>query len=154
MTLGTSLPLAGGQIVGYPFVTASVFHEFEDVTASIAISGTLPIQGSGHLTASSIGTYAQFGGSAFELPQYLPFRLCPRRLPDRREYQRLQCHRRVIAGPRYQLVAENRARHPELAMKAHPAEGYDWTGPHMGVPAGSTWGGMQWRSQGGTVDPD
>lgn len=51
-------------------------------------------------------------------------------------------------------MTENRARHPELAMKAHPAEGYDWTGPYMGVPAGSTWGGMHWRSQGGTVDPD
>lgn len=69
MTLGASLPLAGGQIVGYPFVTASVFHEFEgNVTASIAISGTLLIQGSDRLTASSIGTYAQFGGSAFESP--------------------------------------------------------------------------------------
>src|SRR5215813_6051567 len=72
--LGTSLPLAGGQIVAYPFVTASVFHEFEgDVTASIAATVTTPfppfaIPGSGSLTASSVGTYAQFGGgSAFEL---------------------------------------------------------------------------------------
>jgi Autotransporter beta-domain len=70
VTLGTSLPLAAGQIVAYPFVTASVFHEFEgNVTASIALAGTIPIQGSGNFTASSIGTYGQFGvGSAFELP--------------------------------------------------------------------------------------
>jgi Autotransporter beta-domain len=41
--LGTSLSLAGGQIVAYPFVTASVFHEFEgNVTAQLAASGSFP----------------------------------------------------------------------------------------------------------------
>jgi opacity protein-like surface antigen len=152
VTLGTSLPFAGGQIVAYPFVTASVFHEFEgNVTASIAISGTLPIQGSGSLTASSIGTYAQFGGgSAFELPDtgWLGFARV-----DYRTGENIQGYS-VIAGLRYQLEAENRARHPAMAMKARPAEGYDWTGPYIGVSAGSTWGGMHWASQGSTVDPD
>jgi opacity protein-like surface antigen len=150
--LGTSLPLAGGQIVAYPFVTASVFHEFEgNVTASIAMSGTLPIQGSGSLTASSVGTYAQFGGgSAFELPDtgWLGFARVDYRTGDN-----IQGYS-VSAGLRYQLEAKNRARRPEIAMKARPAEGYDWTGPYVGVSAGSTWGGMHWASQGGTVDPD
>jgi hypothetical protein len=152
MTLGTSLPLFGGQIVAYPFVTGSVFHEFEgNVTASIAINTTLPIQGSGSLTASSIGTYAQFGGgSAFELPNtgWLGFARV-----DYRTGENIQGYS-VIAGLRYQFEAENRARHPEMAVKARPAEGYDWTGPYVGVSAGSTWGSMHRASQGGTVDPD
>jgi opacity protein-like surface antigen len=152
VTLGTSLPLAGGQIVAYPFVTASVFHEFEgNVTASIAISGALPIQGSGSLTASSIGTYAQFGGgSAFELADtgWLGFARV-----DYRTGENIQGYS-VIAGLRYQLEAQNRASHPEMAIKARPAEGYDWTGPYLGASAGGTWGGTHWASQGGTVEPD
>jgi opacity protein-like surface antigen len=152
LTLGTSLPLAGGQVIAYPFVTASAFHEFEgNVTASIAIAGTPFISGSGSLTASSIGTYAQFGGgSAFELRDtgWLGFARV-----DYRTGENIQGYS-VIGGLRYQLEGENRARHPEMAVKARPAEGYDWTGPYVGVSAGSTWGGTHWASQGGTVDPD
>jgi opacity protein-like surface antigen len=152
MTLGTSLPLAGGEIVAYPFLTASVFHEFEgNVTASIAIAGTLPIQGSGNFTASSVGTYGQFGaGSAFELADtgWLGFARVDYRTGDN-----IQGYS-VIGGLRYQLEAENRARQPQMAVKARPAEGYDWTGPYVGVSAGSTWGGMHWASQGGPADPD
>jgi hypothetical protein len=111
-----------------------VFHEFEGyVTASIVISGTLPIQGSGSLTRSRIGTYAQFTGSsrsAFELPDtgWLGFARVGYRTGDK-----LQCHRRAALP-----AAENRARHPEMAMKARPSEGHDWTGPYMGVSAGRT----------------
>jgi opacity protein-like surface antigen len=152
VTLGTSLPLAGGQIVAYPFVTASVYHEFEgNATASIVLNGTLPIQGSGSLTSSGIGTYSQFGaGSAFVLPDtgWLGFARVDYRTGDN-----IQGYS-VIAGLRYQLEAQNRARHPEMATKARPAEGYDWTGPYVGVSAGSTWGRMHWASQGGTADPD
>jgi opacity protein-like surface antigen len=157
--LGTSLPLAGGQIVAYPFVTASVFHEFEgNVTAPIAVTGTfptafgaIPFQGSGNITASGIGTYAQFGaGSAFQLADtgWLGYARVDYRTGDN-----IQGYS-VSAGLRYQLEAENRARYPEMAMKARPAEGYDWTGPYVGVSAGGTWGGMHWVSQGGTADPD
>jgi hypothetical protein len=56
--LGTSLPLAGGQIVAYPFLTASVFHEFEgNVTASVTTAGAFVFRGpfqfqsSGNITA-------------------------------------------------------------------------------------------------------
>jgi opacity protein-like surface antigen len=65
----------------------------------------------------------------------------------------------VSAGLRYQFenpghVAENRARHPEMALKARSAEDYDWTGPYAGLSAGSTWGRTHWAFQGSTVDPD
>jgi opacity protein-like surface antigen len=160
--LSTSLPLAGGQIVAYPFVTASVLHEFEgNATASIAITGTFPtpagsfqFQGSGgNLTASGIGTYGQFGaGSAFQLANtswlgYARF--------DYRTGDNIQGYS-VSAGLRYQLgdpgrVTENRVRNP---VKARPAEGYDWSGPYVGLSAGSTWGRMHWAFQGATVAPD
>jgi opacity protein-like surface antigen len=162
--LGTSLPLAGGLIIAYPFATASVFHEFEgNVTASIAAIGTVPTpagalqsQGGGTLTASSIGTFGQFGvGSAFQLADtgWLGFARVDYRTGDN-----IQGYT-IIGGLRYQLedpghVADNHARHPEMAVKAHPAAGYDWTGPYLGLSAGGTWGGMHWASQGATVDPD
>jgi opacity protein-like surface antigen len=159
--LGTSLPLAGGQIVAYPFVTASVFHEFEgNVTALLSASGSFPsslgtfqFQGAGNLTASSIGTYGQFGaGSAFQLADtgWLSFARV-----DYRTGEYIEGYS-VSAGLRYQFndpghVAENRARYP---VKAVLAEGYDWTGPYAGVSAGSTWGRTHWASQGDTVAPD
>jgi len=159
--LGTSLPLAGGQIVAYPFVTASVFHEFEgNVAASITTAGTFVapgiapgqfnFQGSGNITASSIGTYGQFGvGSAFELADtgWLGFARF-----DYRTGENMQGYS-VSAGLRYQLedprqVVENRNR---LPVKARPAEGYDWTGPYAGVSAGSNWGGQHWDTN---AEPD
>jgi opacity protein-like surface antigen len=159
--LGTSFPLAGGQIVAYPFVTASVFHEFEgDVTASLVASGSFPsnfgtfqFQGAGNLTAGSIGTYGQFGaGSAFQLADtgWLSFARV-----DYRTGEFIEGYS-VLAGLRYQFndpghVAENRARYP---VKAVPAKGYDWTGPYAGVSAGSTWGRTHWGVDDATVDPD
>jgi opacity protein-like surface antigen len=161
--LGTSLPLAGGQIVAYPFVTASVFHEFEgNVNASMAATVTIPTlsgvqaQGNGNLTASGIGTYGQFGaGSAFQLADtgWLGYARVDYRTGDN-----IQGYS-VSAGLRYQLedpgrVAENRARHPDMALKARSADGHDWTGPYVGLSAGSTWGRTHWAYQGSTVDPD
>ena len=157
--LGTSLPLAGGLIVAYPFATASVFHEFEgNVTGTIAAVGTVPTpvgalqyQGGGNLTASSIGTFGQFGvGSAFQLANtgWLGFARVDYRTGDN-----IQGYS-VIGGLRYQLEDPgNRARHPEMAIKARP-EGYDWTGPYVGVSAGSTWGAMRGTYQGAAIDPD
>jgi opacity protein-like surface antigen len=162
--LGTSLPLAGGQIVAYPFVTASVFHEFEgSVTASIATAGTFSnpagpfhFQGVGNVTASGIGTYGQFGGgSAFQLADtgWVGYARV-----DYRTGENIQGISGSI-GLRYQLdhpghVAENRPRYPiKAAMKA-PAEGYDWGGPYAGVSAGSTRGATHLAFQGNPVDPD
>jgi opacity protein-like surface antigen len=163
--LGTSLPLAGGQVVAYPFLTASVFHEFEGTaTASLATTGTFltspgpyQFQGGGTLTTSGIGTYGQFGaGSAFQLTDtgWVGFARV-----DYRTGENIQGVSGSV-GLRYQLedpghVAENRARYPvKASMKAGPAEGYDWTGPYVGVSAGSTRGDTHWAFQGVTVDPD
>jgi hypothetical protein len=70
--LGTTLPVPGTQIVAYPFVTASVFHEFDgNVTGTMTLNGTFgpnQLQGGGTFTAPGVGTYGQFGGgSAFQL---------------------------------------------------------------------------------------
>jgi opacity protein-like surface antigen len=163
--VSTSVPLAGGQVVAFPFFTASVFHEFEgNVASTIALTGTVPtvsgatyqFQGGGNLTSSGIGTYGQFGaGSAFQLADtgwlgYVRF--------DYRTGDNIQGYG-GSAGLRYQFddsghVAEKRARYPEKARKSGAAEGYDWTGFYAGVSAGSTWGRTHWGYQGDTVDPD
>jgi opacity protein-like surface antigen len=157
LKLGTSLPLAGGQIVAYPFLTASVFHEFEgNVNASITTSGKFfnvtgisNFQGVGTVTASGIGTYGQFGvGSALQLANtgWLGFARF-----DYRTGENIQGYS-VSAGLRYQLEAD-RARDPGMGLKARAAEDYDWTGPYAGISAGRTRGRTHW-SQGGDVDPD
>jgi opacity protein-like surface antigen len=161
--LGTRLALDGTQIVAYPFVTASVFHEFEgNVTASITTTGSVlppvglsPFQGGANVTIGSVGTYAQVsGGSAFQLGHtgwlsYARF--------DYRTGENIQGYSGSI-GLRYQFdehghVAENRARYVKASPKA-PAEGYDWTGPYVGVSTGSARGSTHWATQGGTVEPD
>jgi opacity protein-like surface antigen len=163
--VGTSLPLAGGQIVAYPFVTASVFHEFEGTaTASLALSGTFltsggpyQFQGGGNLTTSGIGTYAQIGaGSAVQLVDigWVGFARV-----DYRTGENVQGVSGSV-GLRYEFddpghVAENRARYPvKASMTAGPAGGYDWTGPYAGFSAGSTRGGTHWAYQGANADPD
>jgi opacity protein-like surface antigen len=163
--LGTSVPLLGGQVVAYPFLTASVFHEFlGNATATLVSNGTfpafgtsIPFQGIGTLTTSSVGTYGQFGaGSAFQLSNtgWLGFARV-----DYRTGENIQGYS-VSAGLRYQLddsghLAENHAPYPVKApMKAAPAGGYDWTGLYVGASVGSTWGRTHWNDQGGTTDPD
>jgi opacity protein-like surface antigen len=157
--LGTSLPLYGGQIIAYPFVTASVFHEFaSDATASIAVTGTFPspvgafqFRGNGNLTLSGVGTYGQFGaGSAFQLTDtgwlgYLRV--------DYRTGDNIQGYS-VNAGLRYQLNPGTATVKDGGSLKDGPAEGYDWSGPYAGVSAGSTWGRTHWADQGDPADPD
>jgi opacity protein-like surface antigen len=162
--LGTRLPLDGTQIVAYPFVTASVFHEFEgNVLTSITMNGSLvpPVgrstfQGGANLTSSGLGTYGQFGaGSAFQLGDtgWLSY--------ARVDYRTGEFIHGVSgsAGLRYQFddpghATANHAGYPVKAPKAAPAEGYDWTGPYAGVFAGGTWGSTHWATQGGNADPD
>jgi opacity protein-like surface antigen len=149
----------GGQIVAYPFLTASVFHEFEGtVTASVTTAGAfvapgpVPLQSSGNITTSSIGTFGQFGiGSAFELAN-----------TGWLGYARIDCRTgefiqgySISAGLRYEIddrcpVAMN--SYPvKGSMKAVPAEAYDWTGAYVGAFAGSTWGRTHWETD---IDPD
>jgi opacity protein-like surface antigen len=162
--LGTSLPLAGGQVVAYPFLTASVFHEFEGTaTGSLAASGMFfasgpnQFQGGGTLTTGGIGTYAQIGaGSAFQLANtgWIGFARA-----DYRSGENVQGVSGSI-GLRYQFEdpghgAQNRAPYPvKAAVKAGPSENYDWSGPYAGVFAGSTWGRTHWAFQGAPADPD
>jgi opacity protein-like surface antigen len=158
--LGTSLPLYGGQIIAYPFVTANVFHEFAgNATASLAgfgsVSspfGTLPFQGSAILTARSIGTYAQFGaGSAFQLADtgWLGYARVDYRTGDNIEGIS------VNAGLRYQLNPGTASfKDGGGSMKDAPAVGYNWSGPYVGLSAGSTWGHTHLAFQGATADPD
>jgi opacity protein-like surface antigen len=158
--LGTSLTVPGTQLVAYPFVTASVFHEFEgNVTGMLTATGTsgpAQLQGGGTFTSPGVGTYGQFGGgSAFQLADtgWLGFVRVDYRTGDFiHGYS-------VSGGLRYQLedlghVAEKRAPYPVKAMKTGPAESYDWSGPYAGLSVGSTWGHTHWTTQGGTVDPD
>ncbi len=128
--LNTSFVMDGGQIVAYPFVTASVFHEFAgDVSASIASSGTIPappygsynFQGGGILTASRIGTYAQFGaGSAFQFADtgWLGYAREDYRTGD--NIQGIT----VNAGLRYQLNPETASLKDGSSLKDGPAESY------------------------------
>jgi opacity protein-like surface antigen len=157
--LGTSLPLYGGQIIAYPFVTASVFHEFAaNPAASLEANGLFPtpigpvqLRGSGNLTANGIGTYGQFGaGSAFQLVNtgWLGYVRV-----DYRTGENIEGFS-VNAGLRYQLNPDTASFKDGGGLKDAPAEGYDWSGPYAGVSAGSTWGRMHWASQGAPVDPD
>ena len=159
--LATTIPLPGGQIVANPFVTASVFHDFEgDVTAAIAATGTVPgvigFQGGGNFTAGGIGTYGQFGiGSVFQFADsgWVGF--------ARADYRTGENIQGVIgsAGLRYQFdnsrhLPENSTSRPEMAEKARRAKSYDWTGPYAGLSAGGTSGRTHWAYQGAAVDPD
>jgi opacity protein-like surface antigen len=149
----------GTQIVAYPFVTASVFHEFEgNISGSITINGTSgPAQVQGGITFASpgVGTYGQFGGgSAFQWADtgWLGFVRA-----DYRTGEFVQGYS-VSAGLRYQFDgpgAHNLAPYPvKASMKAGVAEGWDWAGPYAGVSVGSTRGHMHWALQGDRVDPD
>lgn len=161
LRLATVLPMPGGRIVAYPFITASVFHDFEgNATASLVSSGSIPglisFQGSGNFAASSIGTYGQFGaGSAVQLADtgWGGF--------TRVDYRSGENIRGISGsvGLRYQFensgpLPATGTRHPDTVVKARPAEHYDWTGPYAGLSVGSTWGRTHWAFPGATVDPD
>ena len=140
--LGTSLALDGGQITAYPFVTASVFHEFAgDVSASVAVNGTVsPYSYSiaGNLTASRVGTYAQFGlGSAFQLAAtgWLGYARVDYLTGD--DIQGFS----VNAGLRFQLNPSTASLKDGGGLKDGPAEGYPWTGSYVGASGGSTGAG-------------
>ncbi len=153
--LGTSLALDGGQITAYPFVTASVFHEFAgDVSASVAVNGTVsPYSYSiaGNLTASRVGTYAQFGlGSAFQLAAtgWLGYARVDYLTGD--DIQGFS----VNAGLRFQLNPSTASLKDGGGLKDGPAEGYPWTGSYVGASGGSTGGWTHWANQANAADPD
>ncbi len=156
LKLGTSVALEGGQVMAYPFVSASVYHEFaDDVTTAVestrfsAKGGLLPADGP--LTVSRVGTYAQYSvGSAFALPGtgLLSYIRADYRTGDNIEGVS------VISGLRYQLNPEETGFKDGGSLKDGPVWGYYWTGPYIGGSVSGVWGNTHWDYQGNTADPD
>ena len=158
LKLRTSVALNGGRIVAYPFVTASVFHEFAgDTTASVVApyeqyagnGGAYYYSGNGTISASRVGTYAQFGaGSSFQFAGtgWLGFARVDYRTGD--NIQGITAN----AGLRYQLNPETGGLKESGSLKDAPQAGYSWTGPYLGAFAGSTSGSTPWSAD--WVEPD
>lgn len=156
LRVGTTITSDGGLVIAQPFFTASVFHEFAgDVTASVSAPPTPYIIATGALTASRVGTYAQFGlGSSFQLVNtgWLGYGRVDYRTGD--NIQGVS----VNAGLRYQLNAAQADLKDGESFKDGPASwtAYNWTGPYLGASVGETWGAEKWRyvASSYTVDPD
>ena len=162
--VSTSVALDGGRIVASPFATASVIHEFAgDIKASVSATGegaTLNgdmydfaylFQGSGMLTASRVGTYAQFGlGSSFQFANtgWLGFARVDYRIGDNIESLS------GTAGLRYQLNPDTGGLKEGGSLKDVPPARDSWTGPYVGVSAGGTRGNTPWTDGSDSGSPD
>jgi opacity protein-like surface antigen len=153
-----------GNVVWQPFVSASVFHEFEGgVTSSLtsnfsAISAPLPTLSS-TVSTGSLGTYGQFGlGVAMRTidTRWVGYLRTDYRTGDNVEGWS------VNGGLRYQFVPDPvvRGSEPLIAKapidKAAPAQTpYNWTGLYIGPYLGADWGYTNWtfRDDGGTTNP-
>jgi opacity protein-like surface antigen len=153
-----------GNVVWQPFVSASVFHEFEGgVTSSLtsnfsAISAPLPTLSS-TVSTGSLGTYGQFGlGVAMRTidTRWVGYLRTDYRTGDNVEGWS------VNGGVRYQFVPDPvvRGSEPLIAKapidKAAPAPTpYNWTGLYIGPYLGADWGHTNWtfRDDGGTTNP-
>jgi opacity protein-like surface antigen len=155
--LSTAVPLDGGKIVAFPFATASVMHEFAgDVRASVSAlgidTGGAFWMGGGALTASRIGTYAQFGlGSSFVFANtgWLGFARVDYRVGDNIDSIS------GTAGMRYQLNPETGGLKEGGNFKDASTSAHSWTGPYVGASAGGTAGNTPWTHSTDTpVNPD
>jgi opacity protein-like surface antigen len=160
--VGTTVTL--GNVVWQPFVSASVFHEFEGgATSSLtsnfsAISTPLPTLSS-TVSTSSLGTYGQFGlGIAM---QTIDTRWVSYLRTDYRTGENVEGWS-VNGGLRYQFVPDLaiRGSEPLIAKapidKAAPAQAaYNWTGLYIGPYLGADWGYTNWTftDDGGTTNP-
>jgi opacity protein-like surface antigen len=160
--VGTTL--AFGNVVWQPFVSASVFHEFEGgVTSSLtsnfsAISAPLPTLSS-TISTSGLGTYGQFGlGVAM---QTIDTRWVSYLRADYRTGENVEGWS-VNGGLRYQFVPDLAVRGSEPLIvkapidKAAPAQAaYNWTGFYIGPYLGADWGYTNWTftDDGGTAGP-
>jgi opacity protein-like surface antigen len=154
LKVGTAAALGSG-IVAYPFVSASVFHEFAGNATGLA--STAPAQAGagtidGALTVSRIGTYGVFSaGSAFALADtgWLGYTRV-----DYRTGANIDGFS-VIGGLRYQINSDTAGLTEGGSLKDAPAEAYSWTGPYLGVHGGSTWGSTHWAMpMNQTITPD
>lgn len=153
-----------GNVVWQPFVSASVFDEFEGgVTSSLrsnfsAISAPLPTLSS-TVSTGSLGTYGQFGlGIAMRTIDtgWVGYLRTDYRTGDNVEGWS------VNGGLRYQFVPDPAARGSEPLIakapigKAAPAQpAYNWTGLYFGPYLGADWGYTNWTftDDGGTTAP-
>ncbi len=158
--LRTSVALDSIGLVAYPFVTASVFHEFANgLTASVTSSGIIPTGpyagasylGGGVLTVGRVGTYSQFGaGSAFQFAgtDWLGYARM-----DYRTGENIDGYS-FSAGLRYQLNPGTASLKEGGSLKDSPSKDYNWTGPYAGAYAGSAWGSAQWSNPSDHPEPD
>jgi opacity protein-like surface antigen len=153
-----------GNVVWQPFLSASVFHEFEGgVTSSLtsnfsAISAPLPTLSS-IVSTSSLGTYGQFGlGIAMQTidTRWVGYLRTDYRTGDNVEGWS------VNGGLRYQFVPDPAVggSEPLIAKapidKAAPAQAaYNWSGFYIGPYLGTDWGYTNWTftDDGGTTRP-
>ena len=151
--VGTTAALGSG-IVAYPFASASVFHEFAgNVTASVSTAaGQAGTNCNGALTVGRVGTYGVFSvGSAFALADtgWLSYIRADYRTGDN-----IQGYS-VTGGLRYQINPDTASLKEGGSSKDAPAEDYSWTGPYVGVSAGSTWGkASHWMNETYSLYPD
>lgn len=163
--VGTTV--ASGNVVWQPFVSASVFHEFEGGVASRLTSNfsalgapfaSLPTLSS-MVSTSSLGTYGQFGlGIAAQVMDtgWVGYLRGDYRTGDNIEGWT------VNGGLRYQFVPDPAVKGPGSMFakapvyKAPPAQAaYNWTGFYIGAYLGAEWGFTHWNftDDGETADP-
>ena len=156
-TLSVGTSFTNGPVTWQPFFSASVFHEFAgDVTASSLATGnvnnTVPVtqnNGVNGLTLGinsqgGLGTYGQFAlGTAAVLGNsgWLGYGRVDYRIGENIEGWS------VNAGLRYQFSPGTRG-----SIKDGPVPtlySYNWTGPYIGLYAGTDWGVEHWSFNNG-----
>jgi opacity protein-like surface antigen len=153
-----------GDVVWQPFVSASVFHEFEGrVTSTLtsnfsAISLSLPTLSS-TVSTSGLGTYGQFGlgvVARFGDMGWVGYLRGDYRTGDNIEGWS------VNGGLRYQFVPDPAVGGSESPIAKAPIykapavqAPYSWTGFYIGAYLGADWGFTNWTftDDGGTTGP-
>jgi opacity protein-like surface antigen len=150
--VGTSV--TSGNLAWQPFVSASVFHEFQgeavgSLTTNFSSIGVPNPTLHSDVATTSLGTYGQFGLGIAGLVMntgWLGYVRVDYRTGDNIEGWSAN------GGLRYQFVPEALAGRPEF-VKAVPA-GYDWTGFYVGWYVGADSGFTNWDFLGtGTTNP-
>lgn len=142
---GTSLE--AGNFVVQPFVTASIFHDFEG-NQSTTINTDFSLLGitdriTGALSTTNLGTYGQFGlGAVAQLKDtgWLAYLRGDYRTGSRIEGWSLN------GGIRYQftpVAAVVTGRSADVPAEPVPVA-FDWTGPYIGGFLGAAWGTTNW----------
>jgi opacity protein-like surface antigen len=142
LKMGTAAAL-GSDIVAYPFVSASVFHEFADNVTATFSPGGFAGNINGTLTSGRIGTFALFSaGSAFLLADtgWMGYGRVDYRAGDNIDGLSFN------AGLRYQLNPDAAGLKEGGSLKDGPVEGYSWTGPYAGVSAGGVRSDVDWAA--------